>query len=71
MQADSTAEEEEGDDESTEEEEDKKDDKPAKFRYRFSTDGTITSGNVSRALIQFATSLDWNLHKTFKLSRNT
>jgi Protein of unknown function, DUF481 len=71
MQADSTAQEEEegGDEEeSAEEEEDKKDDTPTKFRYRFSTDGTITSGNVNRALIQFTTSLDWNLHKTFKLS---
>ena len=69
MPADSTAEEEEGgDDEESTEEEDNKDDKPAKFRYRFSTDGTVTSGNVSRALIQFASSLDWNLHKTFKLS---
>jgi hypothetical protein len=73
MQADSTSqdeeesEEDEGD-EGDEEEEEKKDDTPAKFRYRFSTDGTVTSGNVNRALIQFATSLDWNLHKTFKLS---
>lgn len=69
MQADSTAEEEEGgDDEESTEEEANKDDTPAKFRYRFSTDGTVTSGNVSRALIQFSSSLDWNLHKTFKLS---
>lgn len=72
MQADSTAQEEEGGEEeeegSEEEEEEDKDTTPAKFRYRFSTDGTVTSGNINRALIQFATSLDWNLHKTFKLS---
>lgn len=71
IQADSTAQEEEegGDDEeSTEEEDDKKDDAPSKFRYRFSTDGTVTTGNVNRTLVQFATSLDWNLHKIFKLS---
>ncbi len=69
MPADSTTEEEEegGDDEEVTEEEEK-DNTPAKFRYRFSTDGTITSGNVSRTLIQFATGLDWNLHKVFKLS---
>ena len=69
MPADSTAQEEEGaDDEESTEDGDKKDDLPAKFRYRFSVDGTITSGNVSRALIQLATSLDWNLHQKFKLS---
>ncbi len=71
MQADSTAQEEDGegeDDDENAEEEEAKDDTAAKFRYRFSTDGTVTSGNVNRALIQFATSLDWNLHQTFKLS---
>jgi Protein of unknown function, DUF481 len=72
MQADSTAQEEESeeeeDEESEEEDSAEKDDTPTKFRYRFSTDGTVTSGNVNRALIQFTSSLDWNLHKIFKLS---
>jgi Protein of unknown function, DUF481 len=68
MPTDSTAEEESSDDEEAIDEEDKKNDALAKFRYRFSTDGTITSGNVSRTLIQFASGLDWNLNKVFKLS---
>ncbi len=68
MPSDSTAEEESSDDEESTEEEDQKDDTPAKFRYRFATDGTVTSGNVSRTLVQFTSNLDWNLHKIFKLS---
>lgn len=69
IHADSTSNEseEEGEEEETEEEE-KKDDTPAKFRYRFSADGTYTAGNVNRALVQLASGLDWNLSNIFKLS---
>lgn len=65
--ADSTSEEEE--DEGEEEaEEEEKDDSPAKFRYRIAADGTYTSGNVNRALIQFSSALDFNNSKIIKFS---
>ncbi|WP_317166311.1 DUF481 domain-containing protein [Spirosoma agri] len=40
------------------------------FRYRFAADGTITSGNVERALLQLASSVDYQLSNYFKLSSN-
>lgn len=67
--ADSTAEEEEEEEEGEEEnEEEEKDDTPAKFRYRIAADGTYTSGNVNRALIQFSSTLDFNNSKIIKFS---
>ncbi len=67
MPADSTSEEEE-EEEGEEEEEEEKDDTPAKFRYRIAADGTYTSGNVNRALIQFSSALDFNNSKIIKFS---
>lgn len=66
MPADSTTEEEE--EEGEEEAEEEKDDTPAKFRYRIAADGTYTSGNVNRALIQFSSALDFNNSKIIKFS---
>ena len=40
------------------------------FRYRFAADGTITAGNINRALIQLASSFDYRLSKDFKFSSN-
>ncbi len=40
------------------------------FRYRFTADGTITSGNVSRTLLQLTSALDYQLSDYFKLSSN-
>jgi hypothetical protein len=69
MPADSTAEGEEEEEEGgEEEEEEEKDNTPAKFRYRIATDGTYTSGNVNRALIQFSSALDFNNSKIIKFS---
>ena len=67
MPADSTAEGEEEEEEGGEEEEEK-DNTPAKFRYRIAADGTYTSGNVNRALIQFSSALDFNNSKIIKFS---
>lgn len=39
-------------------------------RYRFAADGTLTAGNVNRALIQLAGSIDYQLSNYFKLSSN-
>ncbi|RFS15873.1 DUF481 domain-containing protein [Emticicia sp. C21] len=39
-----------------------------KFKSRLSADGTYTSGNVDRALIQLASGLDWNISKILNLS---
>lgn len=41
---------------------------PPVFRYRFSADGTVTAGNVNRALIQLAGAIDYQLSDYFKLS---
>ncbi|AFK02701.1 hypothetical protein Emtol_1555 [Emticicia oligotrophica DSM 17448] len=69
MPADSTSEEEEeGEDEEGEEEEEEQDSTPAKFRYRIGADGTYTSGNVNRALIQFVSNFDLNSNKIIKFS---
>jgi len=38
------------------------------FRYRFTADGTITSGNVNRTLLQLTSALDYELSHYFKLS---
>lgn len=40
------------------------------FRYRFTADGTITEGNVSRALLQLTSAVDYQLSNYFKLSSN-
>ncbi|UFH56248.1 DUF481 domain-containing protein [Spirosoma sp. KNUC1025] len=40
------------------------------FRYRFTADGTLTSGNVNRALLQLASAVDYQLSNYFKLSSN-
>jgi putative salt-induced outer membrane protein YdiY len=40
------------------------------FRYRFTADGTITSGNVNRTLLQLTSAVDYELSHLFKLSSN-
>jgi hypothetical protein len=65
---DSTTTEEEPEDEEEAKEEAPQDDTPAKFKFRLSADGTYTSGNVNRALMQLASGIDWNLDKLLKLS---
>ncbi len=40
------------------------------FRYRFTADGTVTSGNVNRTLLQLTSALDYELSHYFKLSSN-
>lgn len=69
MPADSTSEEEESEDETAAEEEEK-DSTPTKFRYRIPVDGTYTSGNVERALVQLSSGLEWNISKLIKLQSN-
>lgn len=40
------------------------------FRYRFTADGTVTAGNVSRTLLQLTSAVDYELSNHFKLSSN-
>ena len=40
------------------------------LRYRFTADGTITAGNVNRALLQLTSSIDYRLSNYFRLSSN-
>ncbi len=40
------------------------------FRYRFAADGTITSGNINRALVQLASAFDYRVSKAFTFSSN-
>ena len=40
------------------------------FRYRFTADGTITSGNVNRTLLQLTSAVDYRLSNYFRLSSN-
>lgn len=40
------------------------------YRYRLAADGTITSGNVNRTLLQLAGSIDYELSNLFKMSTN-
>lgn len=40
------------------------------FRYRFTADGTITSGNINRTLLQLTGAADYELSNYFKLSTN-
>ncbi|MBA4851626.1 DUF481 domain-containing protein [Emticicia sp. BO119] len=69
MSPDSTATEEEQEEEDEEKkEEEPEDNTPAKFKFRLSADGTYTSGNVNRALMQFASGIDWNLSNILKFS---
>lgn len=63
-----TTQEEQAEEEGKQEEEQPKDDTPAKFKFRMSADGTLTSGNVNRALIQLASGIDWNLNQILKFS---
>jgi hypothetical protein len=65
--ADSTSEE-EGDDEEDSEAEEVEDVPFTKVRYRLTADGTYTSGNVNRALMQFTSNFDWNFSKIMKVS---
>lgn len=65
MPTDSTSEE-EGDEEA--EAEEVPDVQFTKIRYRMTADGTYTSGNVSRALMQFTSNFDWNISKIMKVS---
>ena len=53
-----------------EDEADESDSTVATYRYRFTADGTITSGNVSRTLLQLTSSIDYQLSHYFKLSSN-
>lgn len=41
-----------------------------KFKARLSADGTYTSGNVNRALIQLASGLSWNVSRLLNLASN-
>lgn len=66
--SDSTSTEEEQEDDGEEKEETPQDDAPAKFKFRLSADGTYTSGNVNRALMQLASGIDWNLSQILKFS---
>lgn len=59
---------EEDEEEGKEAEEEPQDDTPAKFRFRLSADGTYTSGNVNRALMQFTSGIDWSLSNFLKFS---
>lgn len=40
------------------------------FRHRLTADGTLTAGNVNRALIQLAGAVDYQVSNYFKLSSN-
>lgn len=40
------------------------------LRYRLTADGTITAGNVNRALLQLTSSVDYRLSNYFRLSSN-
>ncbi|GAA4417031.1 hypothetical protein GCM10023187_49130 [Nibrella viscosa] len=40
------------------------------FRYRLTADGTATSGNVNRILLQLASAVDYELSRRFKFSTN-
>lgn len=40
------------------------------FRYKFTADGTLTSGNVNRALLQLTSAVDYRLSDYFRLSSN-
>ncbi len=40
------------------------------LRYRFTADGTATSGNVNRTLLQLTSAIDYQLSNYFKLSSN-
>ena len=43
---------------------------PPVFRYRFTADGTITAGNVNRAILQLTSAIDYRLSNYFRLSSN-
>ena len=53
-----------------EDEADQADSTVSSYRYRFTADGTITSGNVNRTLLQLTSSVDYQLSHYFKLSSN-
>ncbi len=43
-------------------------DSSIKFHQKFNADGTASSGNVQRLLLQFSSALDWKPNSKFKLS---
>ena len=53
-----------------EDEADMTDSTAAAYRYRFTADGTITTGNVNRTLLQLTGAIDYQLSHYFKLSSN-
>lgn len=53
-----------------EDEADEADSTLTSYRYRFTADGTVTTGNVSRTLIQLTSAIDYQLSHYFKLSSN-
>ncbi len=40
------------------------------YRYRLTTDGTVTAGNVSRTLLQLTGAFDWSTSRQIKFSTN-
>jgi hypothetical protein len=53
-----------------EDEADEADSTVVTYRYRFTADGTVTTGNVSRTLLQLTSAIDYQLSHYFKLSSN-
>ncbi|MBD2699084.1 DUF481 domain-containing protein [Spirosoma sp. BT702] len=51
-----------------EDEDDMADSTKVDYRYKFTADGTVTSGNVSRTLLQLTGAVDFQLSHYFKLS---
>ena len=43
---------------------------PTGFHYKITADGTITAGNVNRALIQVGSSFDWAVSHLFRFASN-
>lgn len=41
---------------------------PTGFHYKITADGTVTAGNVNRALIQVGSSFDWAVSKLFRFA---
>ncbi|WP_229321016.1 DUF481 domain-containing protein [Larkinella knui] len=43
---------------------------PTGFHYKITADGTITAGNVNRALVQIGSSFDWAVSRLFRFASN-
>jgi hypothetical protein len=43
---------------------------PTGFHYKITADGTVTAGNVNRALIQVGSSFDWAVSRLFRFASN-